>query len=57
MTKAHINVLMKLFKGLSRTLVKSPYKKKSYFSTKTYVVGTQKNCRDEKVVMSIQNEC
>ena len=27
----------------------------SYFSTKTYVVGTQKNRLNETVVLSIQN--
>ena len=27
----------------------------SYFSTKTYVVGTQKNCHDETVLLSTQN--
>ena len=30
-------------KSLLRSLVKSAYKKNSYFSYKTYVVGTQKN--------------
>ena len=29
----------------------------SYFSTKTYVVGTQKNRLDEKVLLSTQNIC
>ena len=28
-----------------------------YFSTKTYVVGTQKNCLDETVLLSTQNTC
>ena len=29
----------------------------SYFSTKTYVVGTQKNRLDETVLLSTQNTC
>ena len=29
----------------------------SYFSTKTYVVGTQKNRLNETVIMSTQNTC
>ena len=29
----------------------------SYFSTKTYVVGTQKNRHNETVILSIQNTC
>ena len=29
----------------------------SYFSTKTYVVGTQKNRLNEMVHLSIQNTC
>ena len=41
-----------------RPLVKSAYQKKiSYFSTKTYLVGTQKNRLDETVLLSIQNIC
>ena len=41
-----------------RTLVKSAYQKIfSYFSTKTYVVGTQKNLLDETVLLSTQNIC
>ena len=28
-----------------------------YFSTKTYVVGTQKNCLNEKVLLNTQNKC
>ena len=41
------------------TLVKSAYQKKkvSYFSTKTYVVGTQKNRLNETVLLSTQNIC
>ena len=31
--------------------------KKSYFSTKTYVVGTQKNRLNETVLLSTQNTC
>ena len=31
--------------------------KKSYFSTKTYVVGTQKNRRNETVLWSTRNTC
>ena len=29
----------------------------SYFSTKTYVVGAQKNCLNEMVLLSTQNTC
>ena len=29
----------------------------SYFSTKTYVVGTQKDCLIETVLLSTQNTC
>ena len=29
----------------------------SYLSTKTYVVGTQKNCLNEMVLLSTQNTC
>ena len=29
----------------------------SYFSTKTYVVGTRKNCLDETFLLSTQNIC
>ena len=29
----------------------------SYFSTKTYVVGAQKNRLDEKVLLGTQNTC
>ena len=39
-----------------RTLVKSA-KKIIYFSTKTYVVGTQKNGLNETVILSTQNIC
>ena len=40
----------------NRPLVKSVYQKSiSYFSTKTYVVGTQKNSLNEKVILSTQN--
>ena len=43
---------------LYRPLVKSAYqKKKSYFSTKTYVVGTQKNRLIQTVLLSTQNIC
>ena len=31
--------------------------KKSYFSTKTYVVGTQKNRLNETVLLRTQNIC
>ena len=44
----------------NRTLVKSvcvTEKCFSYFSTKTYVVGTQKNCLNETVLLSTQNIC
>ena len=29
----------------------------SYFSTKTYAVGTQKNCLNETVLLSTKNMC
>ena len=40
-----------------RSLVKSAYQKIcfSYFSTETYVVGTQKNRLNETVLLSTQN--
>ena len=42
----------------SRPLVKSAYQKYFfYFSTKTYVVGTQKNRLNETVLLSTQNIC
>ena len=45
-------------KAKSRPLVKSAYQKKnSYFSTETYVVGTQKNSLNEMVLFSAQNIC
>ena len=41
-----------------RPLVESAYQKNnSYFSTKTYVVGTQKNRLNETVLLSTQNIC
>ena len=42
-----------------RPLVNSVYRKKyfSYFSTKTYVVGSQKNRLNELVLLSPQNIC
>ena len=52
------NFLLKshLFFFISRPLVKSAYKILfSYFSTKTYVVGTQKNHLNEMVLLSTQN--
>ena len=36
----------------SRPLVKSAYENKSYFSTKRYVVGTQKNRLNETVLLN-----
>ena len=43
----------------TRHLVKSAYQKKnfSYISTNTYVVGAQKNCRIETVLLSTQYAC
>ena len=43
----------------NRAIVKSAVTKKyfSYFSTKTYVVGTQKNRLYEMVLLSTQNIC
>ena len=44
--------------GYSRPLVKNSYPIFfSYFSTKTYVVGTQKNRLNETVLLSTQNIC
>ena len=41
-----------------RPVVKSAYQKMiSYFSTKTYVVSTQKNRLNETVLLSIQIIC
>ena len=42
-----------------RPLVMSAYQKKkiSYFSAKTYIVGTQKNHLNETVLLSTQNIC
>ena len=34
-----------------------PKKYFSYFSTKTYIVGAQKNCLNETVLLSAQNTC
>ena len=39
-----------------RPLVKNAYQKNN-FSTKTYVVGTQKNRLNETVLLSTQNIC
>ena len=49
----------KHFMSFNRSLVKSAYQKNkcSYFSTKTYVVGTQKNHLNETVLLSTQNTC
>ena len=41
----------------NRPLVKSVEKYFSYFSTKTYVVGTLKNRLNETVLLSTQNVC
>ena len=35
-------------------ILQAPRFKNSYFSTKTYVVGTQKNCLNETVFLSTQ---
>ena len=45
--------------GRMRTQDKKAYlkKKNSYFSTKAYVVGTQKNRLKETVLLSTQNTC
>ena len=41
-----------------RPLVKGAYQKLIFlFSTKTYVVGTQKNCLNQTVLLSTQNIC
>ena len=41
----------------SEEMANKHFKKKSYFLTKTYVVGTQKNCLNEMVLLSTQNKC
>ena len=44
--------------NVNRPLVNSVYQNYfSYFSTKTYVVGTQKNCLNETVLLRNQNIC
>ena len=50
---------MVLLPCLPMTLVKNAYQKNIfiYFSTKTYVVGTQKNRLNERVLLSTQNIC
>ena len=57
--KSHPNMTEKLLTGIkriNRTSVKSVTKIYfSYFSTKTYVVGTQKNRLNETVLLSTQN--
>ena len=46
-----LKAIISIFENLYRPLVKSAYQKKnSYFSTKTYVVGTQKNRLNETVL-------
>ena len=40
--------------GLKECVIKYLF---SYFSTKTYVVGAQKNCLNETVLLSTQNKC
>ena len=48
----------KLFiEGLVPVACLRPVTKNSYFSNKTYVVGTQKNRLNETVLLSIQNIC
>ena len=48
-----MDILKKWLAG-TRTLVKSAYQNKnSYFSTKTYVVGTQKNRLNETVLYDV----
>ena len=46
--------LEKIYWPLVKSVIKNLF---SYFSTKTYVVGTQKNCLNEMVLLSIQNIC
>ena len=46
---------MACIKGFSCDCV--PNNQLSYFSTKTYVVGTQKNHLNETVLLSTQNIC
>ena len=47
-----ISIYNGTFQGFSYDFV--PSNKLSYFSTKTYVVGTHKNCRNETVLLSIK---
>ena len=44
---------------ISRSLVNSAYPKNifSYFSTEIFLVGAQKNCLNETVLLSTQNIC
>ena len=52
------NFMLKISVNLKLCVVRS--KKKIiffYFSTKTYVVGTLKNCLNETVLLSTQNTC
>ena len=50
--------VLKFYNFEARSIVKSAYQKKnSYFSTKTYVVGTQKNRLNEWILLSTQNIC
>ena len=46
-----------LFCTMPSVRVHNKKKQFSYFSTKTYVVGTQKNCLNERILLSIQNIC
>ena len=54
-----MSVYDQLSKAYVRPLVKSVYQKKIFcqFSTKTYVVGTQKNRLNEAVLLGTQNIC
>ena len=44
-------------RGLAGLELRVRTKKQSYFSTKTYVVGTQNNRLNETVLLSTQNIC
>ena len=55
--KAVSEIIYKSIISVSRTLVKSAYRKTNFLISqpKTYVVGTRKNSLNEMVLLSIQN--
>ena len=54
-TDVHFEAFLKKEPGLHINCVMKNYF--CYFSNKTYVVGTQKNCLSETVLLSTQNIC